>query len=332
MSNYTDAASRPGQEAGAGDDRALFLTEFGGMVITSRDEVFDYDSLHWVKNITQGKSDTFPIIGRKRDAAEHEPGELIVGGKVIHDEIGVDLDKMIYDSVFIPEIDELMAHYELRGPYAHQLGQSLGSLQAKRVAIMHILASRTYWSGASTTGVPDGQVAPTYFYHANMATSAGQIEEAAWKAKQYLLENDISGENPVMKLRHQQYLLAARHFGLVSDAGLAAAAVQQRAEAGSGDRRTGTVGLMVGFGIDGTNHIPSTAITNGLAKYQGDFTTTVGHISSRMAVGTLRRRGMRLVIKDQEERLGTIIIASEFNGHGVLRPECAIELASAARA
>lgn len=330
MSVYTDAASRPGQEAGAGDDRALFLTEFGGMVIQSRDEVMDYDNLHWVKNITQGKSDTFPIIGRKRDAAEHEPGEFIVGGKIIHDEIEVTLDKMIYDSVFIPEVDELMNHYELRGPYANQLGQSLGSLQAKRIAILHILASRTYWSGGSVSGTPNGQPDPTYFYHANMATSAAQIEEAAWGAKQYLLENDMSGEQPIMKLRHQQYLLAARYFGLVDDAGSGAAATAGGAQ-GSGNRVTGKVGLMVGFSIDGTNHIPSTNITTGLSKYQGDFTTTVGHISSRMAVGTLRRRGLRLVVKDQEERIGTIIIASEFNGHGVLRPECAIELATAVR-
>jgi hypothetical protein len=35
LSQYTDAASRLGQREGSGDDRALFLTEFGGMVITA---------------------------------------------------------------------------------------------------------------------------------------------------------------------------------------------------------------------------------------------------------------------------------------------------------
>lgn len=332
MSNLTDAASRPGQRAGTGDDRALFLTEFGGMVIQARDAVFDYDMLHWVKNITQGKADTFPIIGRAPDAAEHVPGSEIVGGTVIHDDVEISLDKMIYSSVFIPEIDELMNHYELRGPYAHQLGQALGSIEAKRIAIMHILASRKFYVGGTPTGVPDGQPNPTYFYHANMATSQSQLESAAWGAKQYLMENDMSGELAIMKLRPQQYLLVARYFGLVSDAGLSAAETQFKAEAGGGDRQSGTVkGLMVGFDVKPTNHIPSTNITTGLTKYQGNFTTTVGHISSRMAVGTLRRRGMRLVIADKPERLGTLMIASQFNGHGILRPECSIELATAVR-
>lgn len=327
MSDYTDAASRIGQRAGAGDDRALFLTEFGGMVITSYDEAMDYMNLRWVKNITQGKSDTFPIIGRKRDAAEHEPGDLILGGKVEQNDIEITLDKMVYDSVFIPEIDELISHFEVRGPYAQQLGQSLGSLQARRVAIMHILASRKYWVGAGTVGVPQGQPAPSYAWHANMKTSATELETATWAGRQYLLENEISGYEPVLKLPHQQYLLLARNFGLIESAGV----VQTRAEAGSGDRRTGRVGQMVGFQIEGTNHIPKTNITTGLAKYQGNFTTTVGHISTKVAVGSLERKAMRIVMKDQEERLGTIIIASQFNGHGALRPEAAFEFATAAR-
>jgi len=121
MSDYTDAASRFGQKAGTGDDRALFLTEFGGLVINTYDEVMDYQNLHWVKNITQGKSDTFPIIGRKRDASEHEPGELILGGTIPSDEIEITLDKMVYDSVFIPEIDELISHFSVEDPYSHQL-------------------------------------------------------------------------------------------------------------------------------------------------------------------------------------------------------------------
>lgn len=326
MSEYTDAASRPGQKAGTGDDRALFLTEFGGMVITTYDEANDYKNMSWSKSITQGKSDTFPIIGRKRDATEHEAGELILGGKIEHNEVEISLDKMVYDAVFIPEIDELIAHWDNRGPYAHQLGQSLGSLYSRRVAIMHILASRKFYVAGVPTGVPQGQVAPGYAYHTNMATSASELETAHWAAKEYLLENEISGEAPVSKLPHAQYLLLARNFGL------AASAESANPRAGSGNRVTADLGPVVGFQVEGTNHIPKTNITSGLAKYQGDFTTTVGHIGTKMAVGTLKRKAMRIVMKEQEERLGTIIIASEFNGHDVLRPEASFELATAVRA
>jgi hypothetical protein len=33
-------------------------------------------------------------------------------------------------------------------------------------------------------------------------------------------------------------------------------------------------------------------------------------------------------MKEQVERLGTLMIASMFNGHGILRPECSFELST----
>ncbi|RWP84736.1 MAG: hypothetical protein EOR11_19950 [Mesorhizobium sp.] len=322
MSDYTDAASRFGKKAGTGDDRALFLQEFGGLVIQTYDEAMDYMDLRFVKNITEGKADSFPIIGRKRDASEHIPGELILGGSVESNEVVIGLDNMVYDSVFIAEIDKLISHFDVMEPYTHQLGQSLGSLQARRVAIMHILASRKFYVGANPANVPQGQPSPYYVFDANMRTSATVLETSAFAGRQYLLENEISGSDPRLMLPHQQYLLLARNFGVDAF----------KAEAGGGDRRTARVSSPIaGFEVKGTNHIPKTNITTGLVKYQGNFTTTVGHISSKWAVGSLERRGMRVVVKDQEERLGTIAIASQFNGHDVLRPEASIELATTVR-
>lgn len=325
MSQYSDAASRPGQRALTGDPRALFLIEFGGMVIEAYDEVNDYDALRHVQHITQGKTDTFPIIGRKRDASEHEPGELILGGKVEHNDISISLDNMCYDSIFLPEIDELINHIEVRGPYATQLGQSLGSLQAKRIAMMHINASRKYYVANVPTGVPQGQPAPFYVWDANMKTSASVLESAFWSSKQFLLENDMSGQQINARLPHQQVLLLARQFGLDPTTAIA------KEGSGSGNRITGQLGQVVGMAVAGTNHIPKTNITVGPTKYQGNYSTTVGHIGNSMAVGSLERKSMQMTIKDQPERLGVLMIASQLNGHDVLRPECSIELATATR-
>jgi hypothetical protein len=295
------------------------------MVITSYDEINDYDDLRYVKHISQGKADTFPIIGRKRDAAEHDPGEIILGGKVEHNDVSIDVDNMVYDAIFLPEIDELLNHIEVRAPYASQLGQSLGSLQAKRIAIMHILASRKYYVAGVPTGVPQGQPAPFYISDAAMKTSASVLESAFWSSKEYILENDMSGQEVNARLPHQQVLLLARNFGLATD-GTAA-----NPNAGSGSRITGELGQIVGMRVKGTNHIPKTNITVGPTKYQGDFSTTVGHIGNKMAVGSLERKALQMTLKDQPERLGVLMIASQLNGHGVLRPECSIELATAAR-
>lgn len=313
MSEYTESVSRPGRLLNAGtDDRAAFLREFGGLVLLSYMEALDYQPLRYVRNITQGKSDTFPIIGRKRDAGDHDPGELILGGTIEHNEVEITLDKMLFDAAFIAEVDELMAHFDLMSPYTTQLGQSLGVATAKRIAIMHILASRV--TSAPYTGGP----VPSFYTDTNLKTDGAKLEEAAFKGVEYMKTNDISGTKPRMMLPFQQELILARYSGIEGGP----------VSTGSGNRAEGTVGRLAGLEVMGTNHVPSTNITTGLTKYQGDFTPTVGHISSPMAVGSLERRGLRIAMKDQVERLGTLMIASMFNGHGILRPECSFELST----
>lgn len=317
MNEYTDAASRGGQRNFTGDDRALFLTEFGGLVFEARNEALDYADMCWTKYITQGKSDLFSIIGKKRDAFEHEAGDLILGGKIEHADQEITVDKMIADAVFIAEIDELLNHIEVRGPYSRQIGMSLGLVQTRRIAIMHILASR------DTSNRP-GQPLPSYAFDANMKTSASAIETAFFAARQYKEENDLTGTEWKGSLPVAQYLLCARNLGMqATDVSLE--------KAGSGNRVEATLGKIAGFPTRMTNNIPKTNITTGPTKYQGDFSNTVGHVGSKMAVGKLQRKGLTMNMKDQVERLGTIIIGSELNGYGKLQVEESFELAVVTR-
>lgn len=312
MSDYTDARSKPGNRLNTGtDDRALFLTEFGDMVLEAWAEANDYESLTWTKHISQGKADTFPIIGRKRDAVEHEPGEIILGGKIEHNEVEISLDKMLVDSVFIAEIDELLNHYDVQRPYATQLGESLSTTYDRRVAIMHLLASRVTTRPYTNGPLPNG------YFDANVNTDPAKMEAAAFAAVEWIKRFDVGGGPISYRLGWGQYLLLSKY-----------STIDKTQWSGTGDRSKGQVGLIAGILPYATNHIPKSNITTGLAKYQGDFSTTVGHISNSMAVGTLQRRGMKVVMKEQEDRLGTLIIASKFNGHGVLRPETAFEVAT----
>lgn len=316
MSTYTDARSKPGNRLTSGtDDRELFLTEFGQMVLEAEKQVADYEELSFQKTITEGKADTFPIIGRKRTASEHTPGEIILGGSIEHNDITVSLDKVLVDSIFLAEIDELMNHFELRGPYARQLAESIGMAYNARIAQLHILASRV------TTPPYTGGPVPSYYFHANAKTDASKLEEAAFAAAVYHKQNDISGAPLQFRLPWAQYFLAARYSGVEGGP----------VTTGSGDRAAGTIGTMAGIPLKGTNSIPTTNITSGATKYQGNFTTTVGHIGNEMAVATLNRRGLKVVIKEQEDRIGTLLIASRFRGSGILRPECSFEVATATR-
>lgn len=315
MSVYTDARSQPGKKGASGtDDRELFLTEFGEMTLEAWEESNDFEGHTYTRNITSGKADTFPIIGRKRDAEEHTPGEIILGGEVEHNEVEISLDKMLVDSVFIAEVDELMAHYELARPYARQIGESLSTTFDRRIAILSVLASRE-----TTAPYTDGPV-PSYAFDAAMDTDPSKIEDGVFAAVEHIKTNDIGGGPLVPWLRWRQYLLLSRY-----------AEIDDEATSGSGNRASGMVKGVAGIVPKGTNHIPSTNITTGATKYQGDFTNTVGFISNEMAVGTLNRRGMKVSMTDQKDRLGTLLIGSRFSGHGKLRNECSFELSTVTR-
>lgn len=321
MSDKTDARSRPGARLNTGtDDRELFMVEFGELVLTAWEETNDYASTTYTRTITKGKSDTFPIIGRKRDAQEHAPGEEVLGGTMEHNEVEITLDKILVDSVFIAEIDELMLHYDIRAPYAQQLGESLATASDRRVARMHILASRVTdrpYGRNETDPMKKGPL-PNGYFHNDLKTDVSKMEEAHFEAMEWIKRFDIGGGPLFSKWGWAQIMAMARSSTIEGGP----------VTTGSANRSQGTVGLIAGIRPVGTNHVPRENITSGPLKYQGNFSTTVGHIGNRMAVGTLESRGLKVVMKEQEERLGTLLIASKFNGHGILRAECSFECAT----
>lgn len=316
MSAYTDARSRPGAKTNTGtDDRELFLVHAGEMVIKAWDETFDFKGLTYVMTMGSGKAHDFPIIGRKRDGADHTPGEIILGGSVEHNAVTIAVDNMTVDSAFIAEIDELLNHYPLVDPYSQQLGQSLANVSNGRIARAFIKASRV------TTPPYTGGPLPSYAFHADMRTDPAWLEDAAFQGVEHIRKNDIGGGTPTYFLPWKQQLLLARYSG-----------IDTVDSSGSGNRAAGTVGQIAGIGVKGTNSIPNTNYTTDtFAKYNGDFTNTVGVIANRMAVGTLRRRALKTTMTQQPDRLGTLLIASQLEGHDVLRPECAFEVAVAER-
>lgn len=314
MSVFTDSASRAGistMPSVGTDDRELFARNFTDDVLEAYEQTYDFLGYVMEKSITSGKSDVFPVIGRKRDAADHVVGEEVYGGTVPHDEVEVSLDNFTVDSVFIPDIDQLMAKYDLSGPYSRQLGESLANVSNTRVGNSLVLASRV-----TVAPYPGGPV-PSFYTDAAIATDASKLETGIFKALEYIRVNDIGGGNPVAWLPHPQHLLFVRYTGIDAEA-----------TTGTGNRGAGTMGPVAGLSVRGTNSVPRTNYTIGLSKYQGDFSGTYGIVANRMAVAKLTRRGKKVVIKDREERLGTQIIASQLEGYGPLRPECSFELSS----
>ena len=82
MTNST--VSRLGQVNAAGDVDALFLKQFGGEILTEFEESTVFKTRHFVRQIRNGKTAQFPMIGTV-GSSYHTPGNFI-DGQTVKDE------------------------------------------------------------------------------------------------------------------------------------------------------------------------------------------------------------------------------------------------------
>ena len=114
-----------GQVNGSGAQDALFLKVFSGEVMTAFSEVCATETRHIVRSIASGKSAQFPILG-KTVAVYHSPGTEILGAAIPANEQVITIDDLLIAPVFLSNIDEAKNHYDVRGPYAQEVGNEIG--------------------------------------------------------------------------------------------------------------------------------------------------------------------------------------------------------------
>ena len=79
-----------------------------------------------VRNISKGKSAQFIMTGKHRTASYHTPGnEIIPNAAAKHSERVVTIDDLLIVHQFIPNIDEAMAHYDIRSVYTQEAAYGL---------------------------------------------------------------------------------------------------------------------------------------------------------------------------------------------------------------
>jgi len=314
--------SRLGMINATGADDALFLKQFSGEVLTAFTETNVMMERHYVRTISQGKSAQFPATW-KVDSYYHTPGNELVGQSVKHGERVITIDDLLVAPVFIAQIDEAKNHYDVRSIYTEQAGQSLANSADKNVLRTAVLAAR-----ASAT-IDGGVGGSTLNAGADVVTNAnGALVNVLYLAAQTLDEKDApeSGRFAVFK--------PAQYYKLVLDD----KAINRDFTQGNGDIRTGKVFDIAGINIVKSNHLPTTNIAapggaagpRPLAKYAGDFTNTVGLVMTPAAVGTVKLLDLQTEGEYEIRRQGTLIVAKYAMGHGILRPECAVEISKAA--
>lgn len=143
MATDYSAIHRPGIENAGNDARKLFLKLYAGEVLTAFQTKNIMMPLHRVRTISKGKSASFPMTGKYRDAAYHTPGAEIVPNNSKQGERIVSIDDLLVNAQFIPNIDEAMSHYDVRSVYAQEAGFGLGKIADQNILRLAIKAALT---------------------------------------------------------------------------------------------------------------------------------------------------------------------------------------------
>lgn len=302
--------SRLGQINGAGDVDAMFLKVYSGEIIATYDNINVMQDKHRTRNISSGKSAQFPVIG-DASAAYHTPGAEIVGTAIPHAEKVIVIDDVLLSDVFIANIDEAKAHYDVRGVYSKKQGTKLSNTYDANVQQVICLAAR---AAATITGGDGGTVLTNAAY----ATTGATIAAGVFDSAQALDEHNAPEDDRYCNLRPAQYYLVAQTTNVIN-----------RDWGGSGVYADGTVLKVAGISFVKTNQLPSTNVTTGPAAYQGNFATLQGLVYHKDAVGTVKLMDLGVESEYDMRRQGHLMIAKYAVGHGILQPENAIELKSA---
>lgn len=298
----------PGQADGAGSALALYLKMFAGEVLAAFTETNVAMSRHTVRTISSGKSAQFPATW-KATAAYHTPGDLIIGQAINNNERVISIDDLLVSSVFLANFDEAMSQYDVRSEYSKQCAAALAKKLDTNVLQVGLLAAR---ASATVSGGNGGTVLTA----ADSKTNADSLVAQIFEAAQALDEKDVpEGERACFLKPDQYYLLVNSSSKLL-----------HRDYAGNGSISEGTVYKCAGIEIVKTNNLPSTNVSSGPSAYQGNFTTTSALVAHRSAMGTVKLIDLAVESDYMVQYQGTLVVAKLAVGHGILRPESAVEI------
>lgn len=312
MSNMTP--SRLGQFNGTGDTDAGFLKVFSGEVLTAFRTKVVAMSRQMLRNISSGKSASFPATW-KGTAGYHTPGTQLLGTSIKSNERLIIIDDLLVADRSIAQIDEAKLHYEIRSEYSNDMGDALAQAFDRNSLQVMALAAR---AAATVSGGNGGTVVAGLPDLDSIIYS--DVEEAVFDAVQALDEKDIPDDNRYTFVNPQLYwALVAGSTKLVN---------RDYNANPQGGYSAGVIKQIAGTELVKSNNLPRTNVTTGPTAYRGDFRNTIGLVTHRSAMGTVKLIDLQTEMDYLIDYQTTLMVAKYAVGHGILRPESAVELSS----
>ena len=208
-STLTTALTRPGQSNSTGDARALYLKLFSGEMFKGFQHNAIARDLVMKRTLTNGKSLQFVYTGHTK-AEYHVPGNSILGntdGAPPVAEKTITCDDLLISSAFVYELDETLAHYDLRGEISKKIGYALAEKYDRKIFRSITKAARQASPITKSNFVEPGgtQIRVGTTTNASDAYSSAGLVNAFYDAAAALDEKGVSTEGRVGVLNPRQY-------------------------------------------------------------------------------------------------------------------------------
>ena len=201
--------TRPGQSNSTGDSRALYLKLFSGEMFKGFQRNTIARDLVTKRTLKNGKSLQFIYTGRTT-AEYHVPGRSILGnsdGAPPVAEKTITIDDLLISSAFVYELDETLAHYDLRGEISKKIGYALAEKYDRLIFRAVSKGARQASPITKSSFVEPGgtQIQVGAGSNADDALTASTLVTAFYDAAAALDEKGVSGDGRVAVLNPRQY-------------------------------------------------------------------------------------------------------------------------------
>lgn len=344
-------------------DNENWLKVFGGEVLAAFEKAIEISPKLTTRTISSGKSATFPITGRA-NARNHVPGEDILAAANVsvqyQDAIAaggdtdgrpqdwtstnaakylsnlgaservININDLMIASVFIDDLDEVKAYYDLRSTYTVELGRAL----ARK---MDNLCARSLFAAAGGVTATGAMRAGQTISDGNMLTQADVMASSIMGAAQKLDEYDIPKEDRMCILNPAGYYLLLRAAGGAgTGADSYAALLSQDYSMGNGDFAEGRVLMVGGIPVVVSNNagfgVNFAAVTEGGQNnldLNVDMTNAAGIVAHKSATGILKLKDLQLEHEYMIQNQGNLFVSKLACGVAPLRTDGAIKLVTA---
>ena len=353
------SVTMPGAANSTGDRRALYLKLFSGEMFKG----FEYNSiardLVMKRTLKNGKSLQFIYTGHTK-AEFHTPGNSILGnsdGAPPVAEKTITVDDLLISSAFVYELDETLAHYELRGEISKKIGYALAQKYDRLIFRSIAKGARLASPVTKTNFVEPGgtQIRVGATTNDSDAFNASNLVTAFYDAAAALDEKGVSGDGRVAVLNPRQYYSLIQQTGdnglinrdsqgsaLQSGQGVVEIAgikiyksmnIPFLAKHGTayggttGETAPGNLGSFVGDAV-GDARASVTGVNNNYGNAT-DFNKSCGLIFQREAAGVVEAIGPQVQVTSGDISVvyqGDVILGRLAMGADFLNPAASVEL------